>query len=113
VKIGEKNDLTTKSFAVFETRFVTKERLSPRHSAFALSIRVSILLFSLPSLMNTTLRYANFPHLLQCITAYFYWPGYVEKHTTSVHLVLIFIPAWSHAGENPIKYMSKALFRGC
>ena len=43
-------------------------------------------------------------HLLQCIAIYSacstHCLGFLERHTTSVILVLIFIPAWLHEAEN-------------
>jgi len=61
VKIGTKTDLKTDSFAVFESsRFVTTEQKGSHRAAFASPIRVSISLFRLPSLVNTTPRYLNF-----------------------------------------------------
>ena len=75
---------------------------SSRRTAFALPIRVSIPLFRLPSLVNTTPRYLNVStccsvFLLTCREHCF---GRLERHNTSIFLELILVPSWSHAAEN-------------
>ena len=103
VRIGTKTDLKTDSFAVFESsRFAATERQSSRRNALALPIRVSRSSLRLPSLANTTSRYVN---IFTCcsvlpLTCRIHCLGFVERHSTSVFLVLIFIPARSHAAES-------------
>ena len=70
--------------------------------AFGLQTRLSIFLSCLPSLANTTPPYLNF---LTCccvllLTCSVHWLGFLKRHNTSVFLVLIFIPTWSHATES-------------
>jgi len=80
-------------------------------TAFALPIRVSISLFRLSSLVNTTPRSSNVSTCcsvsplicrINCL-------GRLERHNTSIFLVLIFVPAWSCAAEN----RSNACWRPC
>ena len=96
------------------SRFVTIERQSSGRTALAWPIRVSISLFRLPSLVNTTPRYLN---LSSCCSAK---PlacnvrclGFLERHTTS------FLTANFHSGSvtrsrKPTECILKNLLRGC
>ena len=78
---------------------------------FALPIRVSIPLFRLSSLLNTTPRYLNaytccsvFP-----LTCRKHCLERLQRNNTSIFLVLIFVPVVSHAAEN----RSNACWRPC
>ena len=42
----------------------------------------------------------EFFHRLQCSSYSVPWLGFLERRNTSVFLVLVFIPTWSHAAEN-------------
>jgi len=63
---------------------------------------INLLELRLPPLVNTTPRYLNFSTCCSVLslTCRIHCLGFVERHNTSVCLVLIFIPAWSHAAEN-------------
>jgi len=76
-----------------------------------LSIHVSIPLFRLLSLVNTTPRYLNVSNCCSVfpLTCRIHCLGCFERHNTSILLVLIFVPACSHAAEN----RSNACWRPC
>jgi len=63
-----------------------------RRTAFALPIHVSISLFPFPSLVNTTLRYLNVSTCCSVfpLTCGIHCLGRLERHNTSIFLVLIF-----------------------
>jgi len=64
-------------------------------------MRESIPLFRLPSLVNTTPRNLNVSTCCSVLplTCRIHCLGRPERHNTSIFLVLIFVPAWSHAAE--------------
>jgi len=79
-------------------------------NAFALLSRVSISLFRIPSLVNSTPRYLNVTCCnVLSFTCSIYCIGFIEGHNTSIVMVLIFIPGRSHAAEN----RSSACWRSC
>jgi len=98
VRIGTKTDLKLRSFAVFEsTRFVTMEQWSSLRTAFALlmSVSTSVTREYHPRYLNVSTCCSVFPLIcrIHCLRP-------LERHNTSNCLVLIFVPAWSHAAEN-------------
>ena len=84
------------SFALVQSsRFSTTDRWRWRITALAFPMRISNLLFCLPSLVNETLRYLN---LLDCFSGTPpTWRGHcfgcLDRHVVFVFVVLIFIPA--------------------
>jgi len=73
-------------------------KLTQKYVCF-LPIRVSISLFRLPSLVNTTPRYLN---VSTCCSVFSLTCRIhcLERHNTPIFLVLMFVPAWSHAAGN-------------
>jgi len=69
------------------------------------------LLLRIPSHANATPRCLNVSTCcsLLPITCRMHCIGFLERHNTTVFLVLIFIPAWSHTREN----RSSAYWRPC
>ena len=67
--------------------------------------------FHVQSLVNTTPRYLNFSTCCSVLSfiCRIHRLGFLERRSTSVFLLLIFIPAWSHAAEN----RSSACWRPC
>jgi len=85
-RMGTKTVLKTERFAFFDnSRFMTIEYCKACITALALPIQVSSSSSCLPSHMNC---YTNLQLTLS---------GFLEKWSTSVLIVLIFIPALSHA----------------
>jgi len=87
-----------------------------RNTLLALPIRISISLFRLPLLVNTTprrcLNFSSCCSLLP-LTCSTHCHGFTQKHNTSFFLVMMFIPAWIARSWKPITWMLKAPFRGC
>jgi len=100
--------------AVFESsRFVTTEWETSCKTASIISIRVSIAFYHISSLVNTTqCTWTSRPATVYC-RLLAVCLGFPERHSTSVFLVLIFIPNWVARSGKPIKCMLKTLFRGC
>ena len=72
---------------------------------------INLVELCLPSLVNTTPRYLNlftccsvfpFTYRVHCL-------GFVDRHSTSIFLVLIFIPARSHAAKKTLECMLKTV----
>ena len=98
------------SFAlVRSSRFSTTDRWSWRITALAFSMRMSNLLFCLPSLVNERPRYLNFYDCFSGTPSIWreHCYGCLDRHMVSVFVVLIFIPATEHASEN----LSRACWR--
>ena len=72
-------------------------------------MRISNLLFCLPSLVNETLRYLNFSDCFSGTPSIWreHCFGCLDRHMVYVFVVLIFIPATEHASEN----LSRACWR--
>ena len=87
-------DLNNKSFAFLDSfHFKTTEW------CIAHRYRTSKFLSSIPSLVNATSRSACLNDTSPiCIE---YWTGFLERWSTSILKLLIFIPAMSHAVVNP------------
>ena len=75
VRIGTKTDLKFNSFAVFQRS---------RKTAFALLVRLSIYLSSLPSFVNTTTGHLNFSTCCSVLLLAFgmHWIGFLDRHNT-------------------------------
>ena len=97
--MGTNVDLNTESFAFLDSsRFKTTEWCKARITALALPDRTSNSSSCLPSLVNTSLRYLNFFNCFNDTppTCREHWTEFLERRSTSVLEVLIFIPAMSH-----------------
>jgi len=93
-----KTVLKTESFAFFDNfRFMTTEYCQARITVLALPIRVSSSTSCLPSLVTTPSRYLNFSTCFSdaSLTCNEHWSGLLERWSTSVLVVLIFIPVYS------------------
>ena len=91
------------SFALVQSsRFSTTDWRSWRITALAFPMRISNSLFCLPSLVNETPRYLNFPDCFSGTPSI--WRehrfGCLDRHMVSVFIVLTFIPSTEHAYEN-------------
>jgi len=82
-----------------------------RRFVFTLAIRISIPLFCLLPPVNGNPGCLNFStsSSVLLLTCRVHWLGFLERHNTSVALVLIFLSAYSHA-ENK---RSRACWRPC
>ena len=103
-KDGSNIDLNTESFVFLDSSsFKMTEWCKARITALALPDQTSNSSSSLPSLVNATPRYLNF---FTCFndappTCREHWTGFLERCSTAVLEVLIFIPAMSHAATKP------------
>ena len=81
------------------SRFMTTEKGKACITALALLIWVSSSSSCLPSLVNATPRYLNFSTCFSVapFTCNTHWSGFLERWSTSILAVLIFIPAMLHA----------------
>ena len=70
---------------------------------------INLLMFCLRSLVYTTTRYLNFSTYCSVMPLSVHCLGFVERHNTSVFLVLIFNPARSHVPNN----RSSACWKSC
>ena len=101
--MGTNIDLNTDSFAFLgSSLFKTTEWCKARITAFALPDRTSNSSSCLISLENAKPRYLNF---FTCFNdtppTCSEWKDFLERCSTSVLKVLIFIPAMSHASAKP------------
>ena len=93
-------DLNIESFAFLDSsRFKTTKWCKARITALALPGQTSNSSSCLQSLVNATPRYLNFFHCFnyKSPACRQHWIRFVERCSTSVLEVLIFIPAMSHA----------------
>ena len=92
-----------RSFALVQSsRFSTTDRWSWRITSLAFPMRMSILLFCLPSFVNETPRYLSFSDCFSGTPSIWreHCFGCLDRRMVSVFVVLIFIPATEHASEN-------------
>ena len=102
--MGTSIDLNTESFVFLDSsRFKTTKWWKARITTLALLDRTSNSSSCLLSLVNATLRYLNFSTCFYDTppTCREHWTGFLEKCSTSVLEVQIFIPAVSHAAAKP------------
>ena len=102
--MGTKIDLNPESFDFLDSsRFKTTEWCKACTTALALPDRTSNSSSCLPSLVNATLRYLNFSTYLSDTlpTCREHWTGFLERFSTLVLEVLIFIRAMSRAAAKP------------
>ena len=102
LRIGTNIDLNTESFAFLNSsRFKTTELCKARISAFVLPDRISNFVSCLPSLVKVTQAYLTFTCNDTPPTCRKYWTGFLERWSTSVLEVLMFIPVIALAAAQP------------